>query len=67
MTPESAIELVYQAFRSAAERDIYTGDKLEIIVLTKDGAKKEWRQLRRDWVNGPEFNRWFEFVLIFNI
>jgi 20S proteasome subunit beta 6 len=48
MTPESAIELVYQAFRSAAERDIYTGDKLEIIVLTKDGAKKEWRQLRRD-------------------
>jgi hypothetical protein len=35
--------------------------------LTKDGAKKEWRQLRRDWVNGPEFNRWFEFVLIFNI
>lgn len=28
LTPESAVELVYQAFRSAAERDIYTGDKL---------------------------------------
>lgn len=48
MTPERAVELVYDAFRSAAERDIYTGDKLEIIVLTKEGAKKEWKQLRRD-------------------
>lgn len=48
MTPERGVELVYEAFRSAAERDIYTGDKLEIIVLTKEGAKREWRQLRRD-------------------
>jgi 20S proteasome alpha/beta subunit len=28
MTPERAVELVYEAFRSAAERDIYTGDRL---------------------------------------
>jgi 20S proteasome subunit beta 6 len=48
LTPERGVELVYEAFRAAAERDIYTGDKLEIIILTKDGAKKEWRQLRRD-------------------
>lgn len=48
MTPERATELVYEAFKAAAERDIYTGDKLEIIILTKEGAKTEWRQLRRD-------------------
>jgi 20S proteasome subunit beta 6 len=28
ITPDRAVELVYEAFRSAAERDIYTGDKL---------------------------------------
>lgn len=28
MTEESAVELIEKAFRSAAERDIYTGDKL---------------------------------------
>lgn len=48
LTPEKAIDLVESAFRSAAERDIYTGDKLEIIILTKDGSRTEWRQLRRD-------------------
>ena len=48
MTHERAIDIVYEAFRSAAERDIYTGDKLEIMILTKDGIKTEWRQLRRD-------------------
>ncbi len=40
LTPEGAVDLVEKAFRSAAERDIYTGDKLEIIILTKDGVKK---------------------------
>ena len=48
MTIASASELVFNAFRSAAERDIYTGDKLEILVVTKDGVQREWRQLRRD-------------------
>ena len=43
-----ATKLVYEAFRSAAERDIYTGDRLEILVVTKDGTQREWRQLRRD-------------------
>lgn len=28
LTPETAVDLVEKAFRSAAERDIYTGDKL---------------------------------------
>lgn len=48
LSPERAVELVYEAFKAAAERDIYTGDKLEIILLDKNGAKTEWRQLRRD-------------------
>lgn len=48
LTAERAVDLVETAFRSAAERDIYTGDKLEILVVTKDGSRKEWRQLRRD-------------------
>lgn len=45
---DAAVELVSNAFRAAAERDIYTGDKLEILIVTKDGTRKEWRQLRRD-------------------
>ena len=48
LTIEKALELVETAFRSAAERDIYTGDKLEILIVTKEGTRKEWRQLRKD-------------------
>ena len=48
LTVNSAVELVHTAFKSCAERDIYTGDKLEILIVTKDGIQKEWRQLRRD-------------------
>lgn len=49
LTVDRAVELVELAFKSAAERDIATGDKLEILVVTRDGSRKEWRQLRRDW------------------
>ena len=48
MTPDRAVNTIELAFKSAAERDIATGDKLEILVLTADGVRKEWRQLRRD-------------------
>lgn len=48
LTEESAVELIERAFRAAAERDIYTGDRLEIIILNKEGTKTVWRQLRRD-------------------
>ena len=61
MTAERATELVYEAFRAAAERDIYTGDKLEIIILTKDGAQREWKQLRRDWLNAYAVSFLFSF------
>ena len=48
MSPETAINLIEHAFRSAAERDIYTGDQLEIMVLTAKGSETVWRQLRKD-------------------
>lgn len=48
ITEESAIDLVERAFRAAAERDIYTGDRLEIIVLNKEGTRTVWKQLRKD-------------------
>lgn len=48
LTEETAVELVERAFRGVAERDIYTGDKLEIMILNKEGSKTVWRQLRKD-------------------
>merc|ERR1712137_836564 len=38
---EDTVELVKDAFTSAGERDIFTGDDCEICVITKDGVKIE--------------------------
>jgi 20S proteasome subunit beta 6 len=45
---EKCLQLVKDAFTSAAERDIYTGDAVLIKVITKDGVKTERFALRRD-------------------
>lgn len=45
---EQVINLIKDAFISAAERDIYTGDSLILNVITKDGVKEEHFPLRRD-------------------
>lgn len=45
---DKALQLVKDVFISAAERDVYTGDALQICVVTKDGIKEETVQLRRD-------------------
>ncbi|GAB6024612.1 hypothetical protein CHUAL_009755 [Chamberlinius hualienensis] len=48
VTKERAIKLVKDAFVSAAERDIYTGDGVIIKIITKDGIVEEMFPLRKD-------------------
>lgn len=45
---EDAIDLMKDAFASAAERDIYTGDAVQIVVINKDGTRTETMELKRD-------------------
>lgn len=45
---ETAMDIVKDAFTSAGERDIYTGDDVEIWAITRDGIAKERLQLKRD-------------------
>jgi len=45
---EKVIALIKDAFISAAERDIYTGDELIVNIVTKAGVAVETFQLRRD-------------------
>lgn len=48
MSRENALSLVKDAFASATDRDIYTGDSVEIAVIDKDGVRIETMPLRRD-------------------
>lgn len=43
-----AVGLVKDVFISAAERDIYTGDSVEIKIITKEGVEVQTFPLRRD-------------------
>lgn len=43
-----ALDIVKDAFTAAGERDIYTGDDVEIWIIKKDGVTKEVMQLKRD-------------------
>lgn len=45
---ETALSIVKDTFISAAERDIYTGDGVNINIITKDGVKFENFSLRKD-------------------
>ncbi|CAD5171492.1 proteasome subunit beta type-1-like [Musa acuminata AAA Group] len=43
-----AVDLVKDVFASATERDIYTGDKVEILVINASGIRQELMELRKD-------------------
>lgn len=45
---EPCVELVKDAFASAGERDIYTGDTVQIFKVTKSGVEEERFELKKD-------------------
>ncbi|XP_037103060.1 proteasome subunit beta type-1 [Syngnathus acus] len=48
LSREKSVELVKDVFISAAERDVYTGDALQVCVITKEGITEETIALRKD-------------------
>jgi 20S proteasome subunit beta 6 len=48
LSKEEVVELIKDAFVSCGERDIYTGDQVEIHVVTKDGIETTTFQLKAD-------------------
>lgn len=44
----TAIDLVKDVFTSAGERDIYTGDSVDIFIIDKDGVRAENFPLKKD-------------------
>jgi 20S proteasome subunit beta 6 len=48
LSEAAAIELIKDCFATAAERDIYTGDRVELWIMNADGVRKEEMPLRLD-------------------
>ena len=45
---DAALDLVKDAFTGAGQRDIHTGDSVEIRIITKKGIEEQMLQLRED-------------------
>lgn len=48
LTKDEALLLLKNAMTGTAERDIYTGDSVKFIILTKDGVEEQTMPLRKD-------------------
>lgn len=48
LTLDEMIDLVKDAYTSAGERDIYTGDSVQMAIITKEGVKVETFALKKD-------------------
>eukprot|EP00455_Lapot_gusevi_P040191 TRINITY_DN4537_c0_g1_i1.p1 TRINITY_DN4537_c0_g1~~TRINITY_DN4537_c0_g1_i1.p1 ORF type:complete len:230 (+),score=34.41 TRINITY_DN4537_c0_g1_i1:55-744(+) len=45
---DETLHLIKDAFTSAGERDIYTGDAVDLFIITKDGIREERFFLKKD-------------------
>ena len=45
---EQALDIVKDAFSVAGERDIYTGDTVEIWIMRQAGIEKQSFELKKD-------------------
>lgn len=47
---EDVIATGKDIINSIAERDIYTGDGVELVIIDKNGVRVERSKVRRDWL-----------------
>lgn len=48
LSADECLDLVKDGFTSTCERDIYTGDTVELFKITSDGIEKHTLELRAD-------------------
>lgn len=48
LTLDAVLRITKDAFTSATERDIHTGDNLQIFIVTRDGVEEQNYPLKRD-------------------